>query len=129
MRVVELKNIKTEIRNILDALKQIVSPIGGANNLVKLKTKELKRSNKDLPSAKPFDFTEYVEKQKEEKKIDLGLFFELAQKNKIMYNQVTVNTLVESLRRVKNDFFLNGYFTLGNEGEIATNNFFEMVVN
>ena len=58
--------------------------------------------------------------QKEENEIDLGLFFEVAEENKIMYNQVPVNTLTW-----KNGFFMNSYFTLSDEGEIDSNRFFK----
>ena len=40
--------------------------------------------NKQLRKENPFDFTDYVEKQKEENDIDLGLFLELAEENKII---------------------------------------------
>ena len=55
------------------------------------------KKNSNLPSENPFDFTERVEKQKEENEIDLGLFFELAEKNKIIYNQTPVNNLIEDM--------------------------------
>ena len=61
---------------------------------------------------------------KEENEIDLGLFFELAEENKIIYNQVAVNTLIEDSENLRNGFFTNGHFTLGDEGEIETNRFF-----
>ena len=53
--------------------------------------------NKQLRKENPFDFTDYVEKQKEENEIDLGLFLELAEENKIIYNQTPVNTLIEDM--------------------------------
>ena len=40
--------------------------------------------NKQLRKENPFDFTENVEKQKEENEIDFGLFLELAEENKII---------------------------------------------
>ena len=52
----------------------------------------------------PFDLTEYVKKQKKENEIDLGLFLELAEENKIIYNQVPVNTLIEDTEKLKNGF-------------------------
>ena len=66
-----------------------------------------------------------MEKQKEENEIDLGLFLELAEENKFIYNQVPVSTLIEDMEKLKNGFFTNGYFTLGEEGEIDTNRFFK----
>ena len=39
----------------------------------------------------PFDFTDYA---KVENDADLGLYFEVAEKNKILYNQGPVNTLI-----------------------------------
>ena len=81
--------------------------------------------NKQLRKGNPFDFTDYVEKQKEENEIDLGLFLELAEENKIIYNQTPVNTLIEDIEKLKNGFFTNGYFSLGDDGEIDTNRFFK----
>ena len=69
------------------------------------------------------DFTEDVENQNEENEIDLGSFFELAKENKIIYNQTRVNTLIEGMEKLKNGFFTNGYFSVGDDGEIDTNRF------
>ena len=85
----------------------------------------MNEETKNLPVENPFDLTEYVEKQKEENEIDLGLFLELAEENKFIYNQVPVNTLIEDMEKLKNGFFTNGYFSLGDEGEIDTNRFFK----
>ena len=95
LRVNELNNSKTEVRNKLDALKQIISQIRKAKGQVKFKIKELKRKIENLPRGNPFDFTEYVEKQKEENDIALGLFFDVVEENKIIHNQVPLNTLIE----------------------------------
>ena len=84
-----------------------------------------KQLRKNFVSEKPFDFTEFVEMQKEENEIDLGLFFELAEEDKIMCNQVPVNTVIEDMEEVKDDFLTNGYFTLGDGKEIDFNSFFE----
>ena len=92
---------------------------------IKLKIKQLKNKSKNLPKENPFDFTEYVNKQKEENEIDLGLFLELAEENKIIYNQVPINILIEDIEKLKNGFFTNGYFSLGEEREIDTNRFFK----
>ena len=81
--------------------------------------------NKQLRKENPFDFTEYVEKQKEENEIDLGLFLELAEENKIIYNQTPVNTRIEDMEKMKNGYFTNGYFSLSDDGEIDTNRFFK----
>ena len=66
---------------------------------VKLKIKELKKKIKIIQTENPFDFREYVEKQKEDDEIDLGLFLDLAEENKIIYNQVPVNNLVEDMEK------------------------------
>ena len=124
LRANELMNSKTGIRNTRDAFKQIVSHIEEAKDQVKLETKQLKKM-KNLPRENPFDFTEYAELQKEENEIDLALFFELAEENKI-YKQVPINTLIGDMEKLGIGFFTNSYFTLGdNEGEIDTNGFFE----
>ena len=84
-----------------------------------------KQLRKEIPKENPFGFTDYVEKQKEENEIDLGLFLELAEENKFIYNQTPVSTPIEDMEKLKNGFFTNGYFSLGEEGEIDTNRFFK----
>ena len=106
-------------------MKQIISHIEEVKYRVKLKIKELKKKIRNIPKENPFDFTDIIEKQKEENEIDLGLFLELAEENKIINNQVPTNTLVEDMEKLKNGFFTNGYFSLGEEGEIDTNRFFK----
>ena len=91
---------------------------------VKVKIKQLKKKNKEIPNENPFDFTEYVRKQKEDKKIDIGLILELAEENKIIYNQVPVSNLIEGMERLNNAFSTNGYFSPSDEGQIDTNRFF-----
>ena len=124
LRINKLNLSKTDLRNKIDVLNQIISHIEEVKEGVKLKIKQLKKKIKNLPVENPFDFTEYLEKQKEENEIDLGLFLELAEENKIIYNQVPINNLIEDMEKLKNGFFTNGYFTLGEEGEIDTNRFF-----
>ena len=85
----------------MDALKQTISHIEEAKDLVKLKNKQLKRRIKNVRSENPFDFTKYVELQKQEKEIYLGLLFELTEENKIVYNQVPENTLIEDVEKLK----------------------------
>ena len=101
-----------------DALKQVISHIEEAKDQVKLKIKELERRIQNFPIENPFDFTECLEMQKEENEIDLGLFFQLAEENKICYNQVPVNNLIEDMKKLKYGCSTKGYFTLGDEGEI-----------
>ena len=125
LRINKLNILKTDLKNKIEALKQIISHIEEGKNRVKSRIKQLKKKIKNLPVENPFDFTEYVEKQKEENEIDLGLFLELAEENKIIYNQVPINNLIEDMEKLKNGFFTNGYFTLGEEGEIDTNRFFK----
>ena len=83
--------------------------------------RKLKNINKENPS----DFTKYIEKQKKDNGIYLGFLFELAEENKIIYNQVLLNTLVEDMEKMKNGFSTNGYFTLGDERKIDTKRFFK----
>ena len=125
LRVNKLNISKTDLKNKIEALKQIISHIEQAKEEVKLKIKQLKKKIKNIPKENPFDFTDYVKKQKEESEIDLGLFLELAEENKIIYNQTPVNTLIEDMEKLKNGFFTNGYFSLGDDGEIDTNRFFK----
>ena len=125
LRLIELKNSKTDLKNKIDVLNQIISRVEDMKEEVKLKIKQLKNKIKKLPKENPFDFTDIVEKQKDENEIDLGLFLELAEENKIIYNQVPVTTLIEDVEKIPNGFFTNGYFNLGDEGEIDTNRFFK----
>ena len=125
LRLIELKNSKTDLKNKVDVLNQIISHVEDVKEEVKLKIKQLKNKIKKLPKENPFDFTDIVEKQKQENEIDLGLFLELAEENKIIYNQVPVTTLIEDMEKLPNGFFTSGYFNLGDEGEIDTNRFFK----
>ena len=125
LRFIEIRNSKLDLKNAINALNQIISHVEDVKEEVKLKIKQLKNKIKNLPKENPFDFTDFVEKQKEENEIDLGLFLELAEENKIIYNQVPINTLLEDMEKLKNGFFTNGYFTLGEEGKIDTNRFFK----
>ena len=88
-----------------------------------------KQLRKEIPSENPFDFTDYVEKQKEENEIDLGLFLELAEENKNIYNQTPVSTLIKDMEKLKNGFFPNGYFSLGEEGDIDIIDSSKIVLN
>ena len=125
MRIIELKNSKIDLENKIDALNQIISHVEDVKEGVKLKIKQLKNKIENLPKENPFDFTDIVKEDDDE--IDLGLFLELAEENKIIYNQVPVTTLIEDMEKLKNGFFTNGYFTLGDsdDGEIDTNRFFK----
>ena len=125
LRVTELKNSKTDLRNKIDPLNQIISHIEKVKEEVKLKIKQLKNKIKKLPKENPFDFTDNVKKQKEDNEIDLGLFLELAEENKVIYNQIPIYILIEDMKKLKSGFFTNGYFHLGDEGEIDTNRFFK----
>ena len=125
LRLVGLKNSKTDLRNKIDALKQTISHIEEVKDKVKLKIKELNKKIKNIPEENPFDFTDVVKKQKEDDEIDLGLFLELAEENKIIYNETPINTLIEDMEKLKNGFFTNGYFSLGDDGEIDTKRFFK----
>ena len=74
MRLIKIKNSKVDLKNEIDALNQIISHIEDVKEEVKLKIKHLKNKIKNTPKENPFDSTEYVNKQKEESEIDLGLF-------------------------------------------------------
>ena len=64
-------------------LKQIIFHIEEAKDQVQLNFKEVKRKNKRLPSENLFHFTEFLEKQKVENEVDLGLVLEIAEKKQI----------------------------------------------
>ena len=78
------KNSKLDLKNKINALNQIISHVEDVKEEVELKIKQLKNKIKNLPKENPFDFTDIVEKQKEDNEIDLGLFLELAEENKII---------------------------------------------
>ena len=63
-------------------------------------------------------------KKEKENEIDLGLFLESAEENKIIYNKVPANIPIEDIEKLRNGFFMNGSFSLGDEEEIETKNFF-----
>ena len=92
---------------------------------MKVNIKQLNKKIKKLPIENPFDFTDYLPNQNEESEIDFGLFFELAEENKIIYNQTPVNTSIEDMEKLRNGFYMNNYFSLGDKGEIDTNRFFK----
>ena len=125
LKINKLKFSKIDIKNEIEALDQIILHMEKLKDEIKLKTKRLKNKIKNLPKENPFDLTDIVEKRKEENEIDLGLFLGLAVENKIIYNQVPINILIEDMEKLKNGFFTNGYFSLGEEGEIDTNRFFK----
>ena len=125
LKINKLKFSKIDIKNEIEALDQIILHMEKLKDEIKLKIKQLKNKIKNLPKENPFDLTDIVEKQKEENEIDLGLFLELAEENKIIYNQVPINTLIKDTEKLKNGFFTNGFFSLGEEGEIDTNRFFK----
>ena len=123
LKINKLKVSKIDIKNEIEALDQIILHMEKLKDEFKLKIKQLKNKIKNLPKENPFDFTEYVNKQKEENEIDVGLFLELAEENKIIYNQVPIDILINDMEKLKNGFFTNGYFFLGEEGENDTNRF------
>ena len=87
--------------------------------------KQLRKEIKEIP----FENTKNAEKQKEDNEINLSLFLDLAEENKIIYNQAPANTLIEAMKKMKNALFTNGYFTLGEEAEIDTNRVLKIVIN
>ena len=123
LKINKLKLSKIDIKNEIEALDKIILHMEKLKDEVKLKIKQIKNKIINLPKENPFDFTDIVNKQKEENEIDLGLFLELAEENKVIYNQIPINTLIEDMEKLKNGFFTNGYFSLGEEGEIDTNRF------
>ena len=106
-------------------MNQIISQVEDVKEGVKLKIKQLKNKIENLPKENPFDFTDIIKEDDDE--INVALFLELAEENKTIYNKVPVNTLIEDMEKLKNGFFTNVCFTLGNDddGEIDTNRFFK----
>ena len=125
LKINKLKFSKIDIKNEIEALDQIIRHMEKLKDEIKLKIKQLKNKIKNLPKENLFDFTECINKQKDENEIDLGLFLELAEENKIIYNRVPINILIQDIEKLKNGFFTNGYFSLGEEGEIDNNRLFK----
>ena len=91
--------------NNIDALKQIISHIEEAKDLLNFMKNEMKRRFEKFPSENLFRFTDYVEIQNVEKNdIDVGLFLDLAEENKIKHDQVPIKTLIVDIKNLK--FFL-----------------------
>ena len=101
LRFIEKKISKIDLKSKIHALNQIILHVEDVKEENKISNKQLKNRIKNLPTENPFDFTEYVNKQKEENEIDLGLFLELAEENKIVYNQVPINILIEDMKNLK----------------------------
>ena len=93
----EIKKIETDLENKIEAINQIISHIEEVKNEVELKIKQLKKKTKKLPIENPFDFKEDAENQNEASEVDLDLFLELAEEDKILYNQVPVSTPIEDM--------------------------------
>ena len=64
LRLIELKNSETDLRNKIDALNQIISHIEDVKEQVKLKIKQLKNKIKKLPKENPYDFTILLKSKK-----------------------------------------------------------------
>ena len=77
------------------------------------------------PSEKPFDFTDLIERQKEEFDTDLDLCFQVAEQDKLIYNQTPRKTIIEDIEKIRDEFFTFGVFFLVEEGD----DFLEIVVN
>ena len=78
MRLIDLKNSKTDLRNKIDALNQIISHNEDVKEEVKLKIKQLKNEIKNLPKENPYDFTDIVKEDDDE--IDLGFFSRISRR-------------------------------------------------
>ena len=69
---------------------------------------------------------------KEKKKrwsTDLGLFSELVEEDKVVYNQIPVNTLKEHMEKLKDGFFKKGVSFQVTREKLKLIDFFEIVVN
>ena len=66
---------------------------------------------KNLPRKSLFVFTKFAESQNEEEEMDLGLFFQLAEEDKIFYNQTPVDSLMEGQEKTKNGSFPSGVYS------------------
>ena len=81
----ELSNSETELKNKIEALKQIISHIEEVKDEVKFKNKQSEKKNEKTFLVKTSFFTEYDEERKEENEIDFDLFFEVAEENRILF--------------------------------------------
>ena len=96
--------MKIELQDKVEALKKIILHIEEVKDQVKQKIEQLKKKIKNIPKKNPFDLTDNVKNQNEGDEIDLGLFLDLAEENKIIYNQTPVNTLIEGMKKPRKGF-------------------------
>ena len=89
MRLNDLKDLKKITVNNVERLKQTLLEMEELKKTTKLKMKQLKKFIQNLPKENPFDFTEYLEMQEEENEIYFGLFFELAEENRIIQSSTS----------------------------------------
>ena len=66
LKINKFKFSKTDLKNKIDAMTQIISHIEDAKEQVKLKIKQLKNKIEKLPKENPFDFSDIVKKQQED---------------------------------------------------------------
>ena len=104
-RLDELKNLKADLKNKIEALRQTISHIEEVKNEVKFKIKELKKKIESIPKENSFDFTKYVSKQKEDDEIDLSLFIELAEKKQDYIQLNTSKHFAKTYGEIEGWFF------------------------
>ena len=108
-------------------MKQAIVENEKLNKTIKFERKYLSKKNYKLPNGNPFDFIEYLERQREgENEVNLCLFLELAKEGKMVYNHAPVNTLIEDMVYLRNGFSTNGIFIINGKGELETNRFFRI---
>ena len=73
---------------------------------MKFNIKQFKKKIENIPQENPFDFTEYVKKQKEDDEVDLCLFLELAEENKIYIQSNTSKHFDLRYGKIENWIFL-----------------------
>ena len=103
MKLNDLKDLK---KNYEEGAKTKADKIrnGTTEQDKNLKIKELRSEVKKLPKKKPFEFTEYLERQQEESEIELGFYLKLVQEGKIVYNHARVHTPGEDIECSTNGF-------------------------
>ena len=128
----ELKILKNQITFLIDDLKQKKLIREKQTQSIKIKTKDIRKEKETSSKGKPLGFHRIHKKRKREKEEDeivSGFFLKIAEEDKKVYNQTPVNTLIEDMAKLKNGLLTNVCFTLGDDGETESNQFFEIVVN
>ena len=119
------KEFENSDENKTHRVEQKISELEEKAPSKRTRIKELKEKSKKTSLQKPV--TEYLQTEKEEDEIDLGLFLFLGEEDKRVDNQTPVNTFIRDTENLRIGYFTNGIYILGDDGEIEINRFFPYI--